>query len=295
MSQTPALLLTGATGLIGQALSARRAVVPLPRRAPVGGSPWWEPRAGAIHDAPEQVGAVVHLAGAPVAGSRWTEARKDAIMESRRLGTRTLVDWISARQQRPSVLVSASAIGIYGDRGDEVLDEASGRGSGFLADVVSVWEEEAERAALLGVRLVVLRIGIVLSPDGGALSEMLPVFRTGLGGPLGSGRQWFPWIHIEDVVDIIERAIQDPTTEGPYNLVAPGIVRQREFAKALGRTLKRPALIPAPRLALRALFGEMADEALLSSAKVVPRRLQEAGYTFKHPALEPALADLLPR
>lgn len=292
MSQAPALLVTGATGLIGTALAARRPIVPLPRRAPAGGGPWWEPQQGLIHDAPDDVGAVVHLAGAPVAGSRWTDARKAAIMDSRRLGTRTVVDWLAARAQRPAVLVSASAIGLYGDRGDTTLDEDAGQGEGFLAEVVAAWEEEARRAEALGVRLVILRIGIVLSPDGGALAEMLPVFRAGAGGPLGSGCQWFPWIHIDDVLDIIDWAIKDSSASGPYNVVAPGIVRQKAFAKALGAALRRPAFVPAPRLALRALFGEMADEALLSSARVVPKRLQEAGFSFQHPELPGALQAL---
>lgn len=292
MSQDPALLVTGATGLIGAALAARRPIVPLPRRAPGDGGPWWQPTQGAIHNAPDNVGAVVHLAGAPVADGRWTEARKATIMDSRRLGTRTVVDWIAGRTQRPSVLVSASAVGLYGDRGDAILDEGAGAGEGFLAEVVSAWEEEARRAEQLGVRLVILRIGIVLSPDGGALAQMLPAFKLGAGGPLGSGRQWFPWIHIDDVLNVIDWALRDPSAEGAYNVVSPGIVRQKAFAKALGGALGRPAFVPAPRLALRAMFGEMADEALLSSARVVPKRLEAAGFDFLHPALPEALQAL---
>jgi len=293
LADTPALLVTGATGLIGSALAARRPTVPLPRRAPPGGGPWWSPLEGAVHDAPAQVGAVVHLAGAPVTASRWTPDHKAAIRDSRTLGTRTIVDWIASRKQRPAVLVSASAIGLYGDRGDTPLDESAGQGEGFLADVVAAWEAEAERVRALGVRLVILRVGIVLSPDGGALAEMLPAFRLGAGGPLGSGRQWFPWIHIDDVLNIIDWALRDPGADGAYNVVAPGIVRQKAFAKALGARLGRPALVPAPKLALRLMFGrQMATEALLSSVKVVPRRLEAAGFAFQHPTVTGALASL---
>lgn len=296
MSDKPALLVTGATGLIGRALAERRAVVPLPRTRPASGGPWWRPKAGEIHDPPHQVGAVVHLAGAPVAEGRWTEARKREILDSRRLGTRTIVDWLGQRQQRPSVLVSASAIGYYGDRGDTVLDESASRGEGFLADVVEAWENEADKAAGLGVRVVKLRIGIVLSPEGGALAKMLPPFRLGAGGPMGSGRQWFPWIHINDVIDIIEWAIQTDGAQGVYNTVAPGACRQKDFARALGEVLGRPALLPTPAFALRMAMGaEMVREALLSSARVAPQRLQEDGFAFHFPELRPALYDLLGR
>lgn len=294
MSTPSTLLVTGASGLIGQGLSARRPVTALTRKSTDAG-PWWSPLKGEIHAVNDPIDAVVHLAGAPVAGGRWTSKRKADIFSSRQQGTRTVVNWIAAQRRPPSVLVSASAIGLYGNRGDEVLDESAPRGDGFLADVVEAWEEEAQKVVSLGVRLVVLRLGIVLSAKGGALAQMLPPFRMGLGGPLGSGAQWFPWIHIDDALNVVERAIDDDTMSGAYNVVAPGIVRQRDFARALGGALRRPARMPAPRVALRATFGEMADEALLSSARVVPSRLQAADMPFQYPMLKPALQALLRR
>jgi uncharacterized protein (TIGR01777 family) len=235
---------------------------------------------------------VVHLAGESVASGRWTATRKRAIRESRVTGTRTLVDWLITREPRPEVLVSASAIGFYGDRGDEPLDESSPVGGGFLAEVCRDWEAEAERAEAAGIRVVRLRIGLVLTREGGALSRMLPLFRLGLGGPVGSGRQWFPWIHLEDVLNVVEWALETPSARAAYNLVAPGIVRQADFATALGRVLRRPALLPTPAFALRLALGELADEALLASAQVTSRRLQSEGYAFRWPDLRPALLEI---
>ena len=246
-----------------------------------------------VHSAPPLVGGVVHLAGAPVAGGRWTEAKKEAIYRSRVEGSAALVSWLGQREQRPSVLISASAVGFYGDRGDEVLTEAAGSGAGFLAKVVKDWEAEVDRAAELGIRVVKLRIGIVLSSSGGAMGEMLPIFRAGMGGPMGSGRQWFPWVHIDDVLNVIEWALRSDQARGAYNLAAPGICSQRYFARSLGRALGRPAFMPAPRLALKLALGEFAEEALLASSRVVPSRLKEAGYDFAWPALAPALEDVL--
>lgn len=257
------------------------------------GGPWWDPTAGVVHDQGASVAALVHLAGENVAGGRWTPDRKARILNSRVDGTRALVDWMAARAQRPSVFVAASAIGLYGDRGDEILDESASRGQGFLADVVEAWEAEILRANALGVRVVVLRFGVVLSPDDGALRKMLPAFRAGVGGPLGSGKQWFPWVHRADATNAIVWALRDPLAEGVYNVVAPGIVRQATFAARLGEAVHRPAALPAPRFALRALFGQMADEALLSSTRVVPARLQEGGFDFRFPDLSQALTDLL--
>ena len=293
MSTMPHLLVTGASGLVGQALAARRPITPLPRRDPGDGSAWWEPSAAMIHSAPPLIGGVVHLAGAPVAGGRWTEAKKKAIYNSRVQGTAALVSWLSQREQRPSVLISASAVGFYGDRGDEVLTEDARVGEGFLATVVRDWEAEADRAAELGIRVVKLRIGIVLSSTGGAMGEMLPIFRAGMGGPMGNGRQWFPWVHIDDVLNVIEWALSSEQARGAYNLAAPGICAQRDFARALGRALGRPAFVPAPRLALKMALGEFAEEALLASSRVVPSRLEAAGYEFAWPALAPALEDVV--
>lgn len=289
----PRVLVTGASGLIGRALARQRAVVALPRRQPADGGPWWDPEAGAVHAGPGPVAAVVHLAGENVAGRRWNAAHKARVLDSRVRGTRALVDWMAARSQRPAVFVAASAVGLYGDRGDEVLSEASPRGEGFLADVTAAWEAEIARAAELGVRTVRLRIGVVLSPEGGALAKMLPAFRAGVGGPIGSGRQWFPWVHLDDVVNVIERALTDGAMRGAYNLTAPGILRQRDFARALGRGVRRPAFLPAPGRALRVLFGELANEGLLASTRAVPTRLVESGYGFAWPEIDGALGDLL--
>jgi len=293
MSTPPSLLVTGASGLVGQALAARRTIVPLPRRAPADGGPWWEPSAATIHEPPPLIGGIVHLAGAPVADGRWTEKKKQAIYDSRVKGTAALVSWLADRPQRPAVLVCASAVGFYGNRGDEPLSEDAGPGEGFLARVVADWEAEADKAAALGIRVVKLRLGIILSEDGGALATMLPAFKLGLGGPLGSGRQWFPWLHIDDVISVIEWALTDDTAQGVYNLAAPGICPQRDFARALGSVLGRPAVLPAPRLALKLAMGELADEALLASQRVVPTRLEETGYSWSFPELSGALKDVL--
>ena len=289
----PALLVTGATGLLGRALAAQHTVVPLPRRAPAGGGPWWDPLGGSVHDDGRPLGAVVHLAGENVGEGRWSEARKAAIRDSRVTGTRTLVDWLRGRAQRPEVFIAASAIGFYGDRGESELDEDAGPGTGFLADTCRAWEAEADRAAEAGIRVVKLRIGIVLDPAGGALGKMLPLFRAGLGGPLGSGRQWFPWVHRDDVLGLIAHALRSPAVRGPLNAVAPGAVRQGDFARALGAALHRPAFVPAPAFALRAALGEFAQEGLLASARVVPARAAATGYTFRFPTLGPALSQLL--
>ena len=289
----PGLWVTGATGLVGRALARRRPIVALPRRAPAQGGPWWEPLAGAVHDDGSAVAAVVHLAGENVDGKRWDDDHKRAIRDSRVQGSRTVVRWLSDRKQRPSVLVAASATGLYGNRGDLELAEDAGVGAGFLADVVEAWERELVAAEVAGVRVVRLRIGVVLTREGGALRKMLPAFRAGLGGPIGRGRQWFPWVHLEDVVSAVEWALTDPTASGAYNVVAPGIVRQREFARALGSALRRPAIVPAPAAALRLLFGELADEALLASTRAVPAALQRDGFRFTHPDLKDALVDLL--
>ena len=285
------VLVTGASGLVGRRLGQELPIVGMPRRDL--GGPWWEPLNGVVHDTGEPLAAVVHLAGENVAGARWTPEHKARVLDSRVKGTRTLVDWLAGRSQRPSVLVAASATGLYGDRGDEVLDEQASRGDGFLADVVEAWEAEIHRASALGIRVVVLRIGLVLSPEGGALRTMLPAFRAGVGGPLGSGRQWFPWVHLDDAVGAVVWALRDGAAEGAYNVVSPGIVQQARFARSLGRAVHRPARLRAPAFALRAVFGELANEALLSSTRAVPRRLEEEGFSFSFPDLDGALADLL--
>jgi uncharacterized protein (TIGR01777 family) len=287
------LLLTGASGLIGQALSRVERTTALPRRPPAGGGPWWEPMDGRVHGLDRPIQAVVHLAGENIAGGRWSKARMARIRDSRVVGTRTLVDALADGAQRPRVLVMASGISFYGDQDERELTESSPRGEGFLAQLSHDWEVEGERAAELGIRVVQLRLGAVLSGNGGALAKMLPAFRWCLGGPMGGGEQWFPWVHIGDVVRVIQWALQEPEAQGPYNLVAPQPIRQKDFAKTLGNVLGRPACIPAPAFALRMALGAMADEAILASVRALPDRLQRHGFEFQWSELEVALQDVL--
>ncbi len=287
-----ATLVTGAGGLVGRALGESMTTTALSRRPPEGGGLWWDPEANRVHDDGRPLRAVVHLAGEPIAAGRWTRARRSAIETSRIAGTRTLVEWLATRKQRPDVLVSASAVGFYGDRGDEELREDSDRGDGFLADLCVSWEREARRSEDLGVRVVVVRLGVVLSRGAGVLVQLEPIFKLGAGGPVGSGRHWFPWVHRDDVVGALEWALATPRARGVYNLVAPGAVRQVDFARALGRALRRPAFVPTPAFALRLLFGELADELLLASQRARPARLQSDGYAFRWPDLDTALSDL---
>ena len=287
-----ATLVTGAGGLVGRALGESMTTTALSRRPPESGGLWWEPEANRVHDDGRPLRAVVHLAGEPIAAGRWTRARRSAIETSRIAGTRTLVEWLAAREQRPDVLVSASAVGLYGDRGDEELREDSDRGDGFLADLCVSWEREARRAEDLGVRVVVVRLGVVLSRGAGVLAQLEPIFKLGAGGPVGSGRHWFPWVHRDDVVGALEWALASPRARGVYNLVAPGAVRQVDFARALGRALRRPAFVPTPAFAVRLRFGELADELLLASQRARPARLQSDGYAFRWPDLDTALSDL---
>ncbi len=306
MPPTLSVAVTGATGLIGRALvrsleTDGHRVVAFSRsaRSPEAGSrvetARWRP------EEPEQnaaaldgLDAVVHLAGEPV-GKRWTPARRRAIRDSRVDGTRALVDALKHCANRPARLLGASAIGFYGPRDDEELDEDAASGEGFLAETCRAWEAETGKASELGIAATSMRIGIVLSPEGGALANMLPPFRFGLGGPIGTGTQWMPWIHLEDVVGAIRHLLgTDAAALAPaYNLTAPQPERNAAFTKALGRVLRRPAFLPAPGFAMKLAFGEMADALLLNGARVVPRKLLESGYRFDHPELEPALARLL--
>jgi len=234
------------------------------------------------------VDAIVHLAGEPIA-KRWTAERKRAIRESRVRGTELLARMIASLDRKPRVLVSGSAIGVYGDRGDELLDESSATGDGFLANVVSEWERAAAPASEAGVRVVLLRTGLVLSRQGGVLEKLLLSFKLGLGGPMGSGRQWMSWIALDDQLRAIEYALASPALSGPVNLVSPNPVTNAEFAATLGLVLARPALIPVPAVALELLFGEMARETILAGQRVLPRALVTAGFEFAHPTLEQAL------
>ncbi|MFQ5789095.1 MAG: TIGR01777 family oxidoreductase [Acidobacteriota bacterium] len=298
------IAVTGATGLIGTALCQRlrqdgHHVLAVTRRhtlPPLLGSlervPW-EPDQGSFDAAPlEGVDAVVNLAGASVA-SPWTAAHKDRIRKSRVEGTRLLVEGLKSLHQPPAALVSASAVGFYGDRGDEEIHENSSPGTGFLAEVCQGWETEALRASGRGIRTACLRIGIVLSTRGGALGKMLPPFKLGLGGRVGSGRQWMSWIHIDDVAGMLRFLVRRPEASGAFNGTAPRPVRNAGFAKALGRALGRPAFLPAPAFAMKLLLGEMAQVLLLEGQKVLPRRMEELGYRPQYPDLGGALQDLV--
>lgn len=294
------VLVTGASGLIGSALvpaleAGGARVLRLGRRqGPEPGRLTWDPDAGVIpRDALEGLDAVVHLAGESIAGGRWTPARKAQLLGSRVGGTRLLSAALAALERPPRVMASASAIGFYGDRGEEALDEESPPGRGFLADLARAWEESTAAAEARGIRIVRLRIAPVLASRGGMLAPMLLPFRLGLGGPLGNGRQWLSWIALDDLVAAIRHVLGDESTRGAVNAAAPGAVTNRDFVRCLGRVLGRPAILRAPAAALRVLLGEMADEALLASARVVPRRLLERGFTFRFPELEPALRHVL--
>ena len=253
----------------------------------------WDPARGVLAPgALEDVDAVVHLAGEPI-GVRWTRARQDVIRSSRVEGTCLLAARLAALERPPRVLVAVSATGWYGNRGDEIVDERSAPGAGFLAALCRDWEDAASAAARAGVRVVHPRLGLVLAARGGTLARMLPVFRLGLGGPLGNGRAWWSWVHLDDVIAVVLRALEDERIAGAVNVVAPAPVRNRDFARALGRALRRPAALPAPAFALRVVFGEMADEALLTSVRVDPARLCALGHAFRFAELDEALRAIL--
>jgi uncharacterized protein (TIGR01777 family) len=255
----------------------------------------WDPAAGKLDPrALEGIGAVVHLAGEPIA-QRWTAAAKRRIRESRVRGTELLATTIAGLERPPRVLVSGSAMGIYGDRGDEELDEASTAGRGFLAETALAWERAAEPAVRAGVRVMKIRTGLVLSPRGGALAKMLLPFRLGAGGRIGSGRQWVSWIGLDDTVGAIAFALQAEGLSGPVNLSAPAAVTNAELTETLARVLHRPAIVPVPAIALRLAFGEMGEATLLASQRMRPRRLLNGGYRFRHPTLEGALRHELGR
>lgn len=297
-------LVTGATGLVGRALLRALAgnVIATTRRPPKkaghldGASDLvtWDTVSTLPSNALAGVDAVFHLAGEPVAEGRWTAAKRERIRASRIDSTRALVHSIEKvdASARPRVFVCASAVGIYGSRGDEMLDEDATPAEGFLADVCREWEAEAARAESLGVRVVSLRIGIVLAKEGGALAKMLTPFELGLGAALGSGAQWMPWIHVDDVVGLLRFAAATGTLRGPVNAVAPAGVTNAEFTRALGRAVHRPTLLRAPRFALELALGELAS-VVLASQRVVPKRALDAGFEFAHPTLDEALAATL--
>ena len=293
---------SGSTGLVGSEVvaslsAAGHEVVRLVRRAPAPGerAVRWDPEKGEADAAGlEGLDAVVHLAGENIASGRWNAARKAAIRDSRVNGTRLLCEALAGLVRPPKTLVCASAIGIYGDRGEDAITEESPPAAGFLPEVCREWEAAAAPAAEKGIRVVHLRIGMVLSPNGGALSRMLPLFRAGFGGVIGSGRQYVSWIALDDLPLIILHALQRGDLSGPVNAVAPRPVTNREFTEALGKALSRPTPLPVPAFALRfAVGGEMADALLLASARVIPGRLEETGYRFRFPELPAALRHLL--
>jgi len=296
----PALdvLVTGSSGLVGKALTpflttGGHRVRRLVRRAPQNADEFlWNPENGELDPAAlEGVDAVVHFAGENIAARRWSAAQKERIRRSRIDGTRRLVNAVHAAQGKPRVFVCASAVGIYGDRADELLDEESAPGTGFLAEVCQAWEAEARK--LNDVRSVQLRCGVVLSPAGGALARMLLPFQLGAGGRIGGGRQWMSWVALDDVVGALLHVLVTNELQGPVNVVAPQAVTNAEYTRTLGRVLRRPTLFPMPAFAARGAFGELANELLLASQRVVPRRLQETGYVFAQPQLEGALRHQL--
>lgn len=294
---------SGASGLVGKAVSAAVAVRRWNLKRLTRGSAAdaadaiaWNPTIGVANLADLRgVDAVVHLAGENIASGRWTAAKKQRIRESRVQGTAALCRSLAAATERPRVLVCASAIGYYGDRGEQPMHECLPPGRGFLPEVCVEWERAAQPAVDAGIRVVWLRIGIVLSPDGGALKQMLPPFRFGLGGRVGDGRQYWSWISLPDLVRTVLFAVENESLRGAVNAVAPEAVTNAEFTRVLGRVLRRPTLFPMPAFAARLALGEMADDLLLSSIRVVPEQLQRAGFQYEHPGLEAALRALLGR
>lgn len=296
------IAITGSTGLVGQALTDRLSQqghepIRMVRAAAADeGQIAWDIHSG-VKDARalDRVDAVVHLAGENIASGRWTKAKKARILDSRVQGTVRLAETLAGLNHPPQTLVCASAIGYYGDRGDERLTEESGPGANFLADVCQRWEQAAVAAVNAGIRVVHLRFGVILSARGGALTRMLTPFKLGLGGRIGNGRQWMSWITLDDAVDVVCRALTTAELKGPVNVVSPRAVTNQMFTKILGRVLSRPTMFPLPAPIARLMLGQMADELLLASARVVPAKLEAAGYEFHHAELEAALRDLLGR
>lgn len=294
------ILIAGGTGFIGEPLVQRlvargddvAVLTRNPAKVTVGRGLRWDGRTQGDWSAEAATAdAVVNLAGENVGEGRWTEERKRKLIGSRLDATRAIVDALRREPNRERALINASGVSIYGDRGDEPLDESASRGKGFLADLADRWETAAREAEPLA-RLIILRIAVVLAPKGGALKKMLLPFKLGLGGPIGSGKQWMSWIAREDLLRMIEWAIDDRNARGIYNATSPEPVPNRRFVRALGRALHRPAFMPAPAFALRLAFGQMAEEALLSGQRVVPRRAESEGFRFQHPQIEDALSQM---
>jgi uncharacterized protein (TIGR01777 family) len=299
--KTMKILISGASGLVGSALSGAlreegHTVVRLvrPGAVTVAEDVRWDPTSAIIDtEALESADAVVHLSGASIADGRWTDARKAVLRSSRIDSTRVLVDAIARMRRKPRAVVCASATGYYGDRGDEVLTEASESGTDFLALLARDWEAEAMRASAAGIRTAMLRFGVILDARGGALPKLLLPFRFGLGGRIGSGRQWMPWVALEDAVGVARAAIVDERIEGAVNVVAPNPVRNGEFTQIAAKVLHRPAIFAVPGSAVRLILGEMAQPLLLASARAVPEKLLKMGYAFRFPEMEMTLRKIL--
>jgi uncharacterized protein (TIGR01777 family) len=295
------ILVSGSTGLVGSALvpfltAKGHRVTRLVRARPEPGKAevYWDPAAGRIDAASiEGLDAVVHLSGESIASGRWTAEKKARIRDSRTKGTRLLSESLAGLAKPPKVFACASAVGYYGNRGEELLKESSPPGSDFVAKVCRAWEASTEPARGKGIRVVNLRIGIVLSAAGGALAKMLPPFRMGVGGKIGDGKQYMSWIAMDDLVEIISHALKSDALAGPVNAVTPNPVTNAEFTRTLGRVLRRPIIFPMPAFAVRLAFGEMADALLLASQRVEPAKLLKTGYAFRYPELELALRHLL--
>jgi uncharacterized protein (TIGR01777 family) len=293
------ILVSGSHGLVGKALTTSLAnsgheIVSLVRQSANDSEIEWHPNQGKINRQQlEGFDVVVHLAGESIASGRWTEEKKKKIRESRVKGTELLSSALARLSQPPSTLINASAIGFYGNRGDELLTEKSAPGEGFLPEVCMEWEKATGQAEAKGIKTIHTRFGIILDEKGGALERMLTPFRMGVGGKVGNGKQWMSWIALDDVISALRFLIDQPGSEGPVNFTAPNPVTNADFTEALGNVLSRPTLFSVPAFAARLAFGEMADELLLSSAKVEPERLKESGYQFKHPELSSALKAIL--
>lgn len=295
------VLVSGATGLIGSALipeleNGRHRVLRLTRsQSAPDGVIHWDPDTGNIDGSLEEVDAVVHLAGESIAEGRWTPEKKKRILDSRIKGTYLLAETLAGLATPPKVMVCASAVGYYGDRGNELLTEESAPGSDFLADVCKAWELAADPARQTGIRVVHTRLGIVLSPKGGALGTTLPIFKLGAGGRIGSGRQYWSWVALDDVVGSIVHSLTNETMSGPVNVGSPNPLTNAEYTRVLGRVLNRPTLFPLPASAARLALGEVADALLLASQRMEPAKLKNTGYAFRYPELEGTLRHLLGR
>ena len=301
------IVIAGGTGFLGAPLTQTLAqqghrvtvLTRTARAADAGGANHvaWAPdgTAGAWAREIDGADAVINLAGESIAGSRWTAAHKQRVLDTRRLATRSIAAALEAARVRPPLLINGSAVGYYGPHGDEVITEAAPAGHDFLATVCVEWEAEARRAASDRTRVVMLRTGLALERDGGSLPQMLPPFWFGAGGPVGSGRQYWPWIHRADWIALVQWILTTPGVEGPVNATAPNPVTNAEFARALGRAMRRPAFMPAPGFALKLLLGEMAEGLLLSGQRAVPRRAEEGGFEFRYRDVDAALAALFPR